>query len=127
MNMRVLLGRLAPFTVAVGRTVCLFMDFMWARKLRLGSQAQIENPYKYYYYTLIWSSAGFFPNHDLGSHDRSNQPRTERRPSEETARRRPTQTHIDNTLPDDARETERERRVRAGSRKLRAKMTTRTA
>ena len=34
MNLRVLLGRLAPITVAVGRTVCLFMDF-------LGSQAQI--------------------------------------------------------------------------------------
>ena len=42
-----LLVQLAPFTeitVAVGRTVCLFMDFKWARKLRLGSQAQIETP-----------------------------------------------------------------------------------
>ena len=40
MNMRVLLGRLAPFTVAVGRTVCLLWILNglassdWARKLR---------------------------------------------------------------------------------------------
>ena len=36
----------APFTVAVCRMVCLFMDFIWARKLRLGSQAQIETPHE---------------------------------------------------------------------------------
>ena len=33
MNRRVRLVRLAPFTVAVGRAVCLFMGLMGARKV----------------------------------------------------------------------------------------------
>ena len=40
MNICARLVRLAPSTVAVGRVVCLFMDFMRARKVKPSSQSQ---------------------------------------------------------------------------------------
>ena len=88
MNMRVLLGRLAPFTVAVGRTVCLFMDFKWARKLRLGSQAQIETPYPYSIFDMRMSLCLklVIRASDAGAHARPPARATER-PSGEPPRR----------------------------------------
>ena len=44
-NLRARLVRLAPSTVAVGRVVCLFMDFMRARKVKPRSQSQNRIPY----------------------------------------------------------------------------------